>query len=386
MKIKKICLIGKFPPYVGGISRHNYCLAKELDKFHETLFIGYKNFYPGLLEFLIKKNKTDKNFDIKSDPGFFNKVKNLFSPYNPFSWFEVINEVGKFKPDIVILPWWFVYLAPSYLFLIASLNKNNIKTVILCHNVFEQADINYLKVFNGLINSLANFLIQQVFKKTDLFIVASEAEKKEILSFHKNPRIKKQLHPVYKFRDDYKPLKQRRENFNLLFFGFVKPYKGLDILLEAMACLENEPVFLRAAGEFSGDKDLYLEIIEKNGLSKKVEITDKYVSNNEIGGYFKESDVVILPYRSGTSSGIIATAYGYQKPVLVTNVGGLPDAVENEKTGKIAEPENPESLSQGIKWFMENKDINFAGNIKNFTEKNMTWQSMAKNIIEIKEL
>lgn len=378
---KRICLIGTFPPYIGGIPQHNYCLAKELLKSHKTLFIGYKNFYP---EFLFKKNKIDKNFEINSDAEFFNRIQNLFSPYDPFTWIKTLKEIKKFNPDIIILPWWFIYLAPAYLFLMKNFNRNGFKTVILCHNVFEQADINYLKSLTKFIVPFKNSLIKQVFKQAKFFIVPSNTEKQEILSFHKTARIKKQLHPVYKFGNNNVSLNKQNQ-LKLLFFGFVKPYKGLDLLLNALTYLKDAPIFLTVAGKFFDNKAFYQEIIEKNNLANKVKLIDKYVANNEIGKYFSETDVVVLPYRSGTSSGITATAYGYKKPVLITDIGGLPDATENGQTGKIVEPENPKALAEGIIWFLENKNINFESNIEKFIENNMSWASMAKNIIKFTE-
>jgi len=377
MSGKRICIIGKFPPYYGGIATHNYYLAKAVLKKHELLAIGYKRFYP---QYIDKKNKTANNYNLATDEPFFDKIINVFKPYKFSSWKKSVKLILKFKPDIVIFPWWYIYLSFSYIFLLKRLSKNKIKSVILCHNVFLDPKSKKEKLINYLFFS--KHLTKQVFLKTSFFIVPSKGDEQKILSFHPSPSIIKSLHPVYTFRTE-KPFIQNNDQniFRLLFFGYIKYSKGVDVLLSSISILKEYNIHLTIVGEVSdsGILQQYTNTIKKYGLSRMVQIINNYIPENKIENYFLPADVVVLPYREGTSSGVIATAYGFGKPVIITNVGGLPDAVENKKTGLIVEPD-PNSLAEGIIWFINNRNINFRNNIDIFIKKNMSWDSLVDKI------
>ena len=158
----------------------------------------------------------------------------------------------------------------------------------------------------------------------------------------------------------------------------MRPYKGLDTLLKALALLKDLNVTLTIAGEFWWDKDQYLDLIAGLGISERVEIVDEYVPQSDLGGYFSWADLVVLPYKKTKTSGIIATAYAFNKPVLATDVGGFHEVVKDGETGKIVPPDDPEAFAQGIRWFMNNRGVDFEGNIAELAAKEMSWASLAK--------
>lgn len=363
----RICLIAPVPPFRGGIAKYCYSLAKELEKRHELLLLSYKRQYPELL--FGKKSQIDPDVDRALIINEFNRLSFDIDSANPVSWFETSQKIASFSPDIVILPWWVAYWTPMYLYLIHSLKRKGIKAVFLCINVFEHEN-----------NSFKKFLTKLVLKRIDSIIVHSEQERSEILEFNSRATVKKHLLPLFEY--DAKPTVRRDKNLNLLFFGFVRPYKGLDTLLKAIAILRNRDISLKIAGEFWNDKDDYVRLIRDLDIAGKVEIVDGYLSDQDMSLCFSWTDLVILPYRKTITSGVIATAYGFKKPVLATNVGGFYEVIKDGCTGKIVPPDDPKSLADGILWFLTNKQIDFAENIAEFTSENMSWSSLVDMIEE----
>ena len=260
-----------------------------------------------------------------------------------------------------------------YMVMIGSFKLLKIKTLLLCHNVFEHEE-NYLK----------RAISKLVLKIPDYYLVHTESEKRKLLPIIRGKKNIQHLHPLYHFSAS--PLKQcstkeTKSELNLLFFGFVRDYKGLDILLEALKLLSSNKINLKIVGEFWTTKSDYQAYIDAESISG-ITIVDRYISDKEIAFYFNEADVVVLPYRSATGSGVIATSYGYGKPVLVTNVGGLPEAVDNKRTGFIVEP-TASGLAQGILWFSANGEIDFSTNIAAYTNDFMSWKSLSSKILEL---
>jgi glycosyltransferase involved in cell wall biosynthesis len=357
----KVCLIAPLPPFRGGIAKYCHCLAKEIESRHELLLLSYCRQYPELL--YGKKSQLDPAIDPQRIQDEFQNLSYDIDSANPLSWRETTRRIASFRPDLVILPWWVAYWAPFYLYLLRSLRKKGIKVVILCINVFEHEQ-----------SPLRNFLTKLVLRCGDSLIVHSEKELHQILAF--NPRATVKRHPLPLFDYGMKPAVARNGQLKLLFFGFVRPYKGLDTLLRAIGLLKGRDITLRVAGEFWHDKAEYLRLIGELGIGAKVECLDRYIPEEEMGRYFSEADLVVLPYRKSVTSGIIATAYGFGKPVLATQVGGFHEVVQDGLTGKLVPPEDPQSLANGILWFAENRGIDFGGNISRFTSRTMSWNSL----------
>jgi glycosyltransferase involved in cell wall biosynthesis len=362
----KICLIAPVPPFRGGIAKYCYSLAQELEKRHDLLLLSYERQYPALL--FGSKSQVDPNVDrVRIKKGFRHLSYDIDSA-NPFSWRRTAQKIADFNPDTVIFPWWVTYWAPFYTYLLSSLNKKGINVLFLCINVFDHED-------NALKKSATKFILRRV----DSIIVHSEQEKRALLELNPKAVVKKHLLPLFEYEAT---ATERHDNstLHLLFFGFVRPYKGLDILLDAIGILKDHDISLKIAGEFWHDKDDYLALIDGLDISDKVEIIDRYVSDDEMSQYFSLSDLVVLPYKKSITSGIIATAYGFKKPVLATNVGGFSEVIQDGCTGRIVAPDDPQALADGIVWFLKNKQINFAENISAFAAQKMSWSSLADMI------
>jgi glycosyltransferase involved in cell wall biosynthesis len=363
----RVCLVAPVPPFRGGIAKYCYSLAKELEKRHELLLLSYAKQYPAIL--YGNKSQIDTDINKEAIRAEFKNLSFDIDSANIGSWLETSRKIAAFRPDTVIIPWWVVYWAPMYLYLLHSLKKKGIRVVFLCINVFEHED-----------NALKKFLTKLVLSRIDRIVVHSEQEKSEILEFNPKAIVKKHLLPLFNYPDT--PSDGDGGKLNLLFFGFVRPYKGLDTLLHAIALLKDRPISLKIAGEFWNDKSEYLKLISELGISDKVEIVDGYISEQEMSRFFSQADLVVLPYKKSKTSGIIATAYGFGKPVLATDVGGFHEIISDGYTGKLVASNDPKAFAEGICWFLSNREINFAENISLFTQQSMSWNSLVDTIGE----
>lgn len=367
---KKIVLIGPVYPYKGGISHYTGQMYRELSKNNEVIMLSYKMQYP---KFLFHKEQKDyANDSFKVD-----EAQYVLHTANPFNIMRTANYIKSRKPDMVILQWWHPYFAPCCRLLELCMGKQNL--VFVCHNVFPHERFPFDK-----------FLTRMALKKGNHFVVHAREEAEELKKIKSNPSSIVTPHPTYNmFCLENLSREQARERLGigrdekiLLFFGFVREYKGLKHLLRAMPAITERlhNVRLFVVGDFDGDRERYEELIRQNGIEKQVTMKDGYTPDREVEPYFAAADLVVLPYESATQSGIVQIAFGFNRPVVVTNVGGLPDVVEEGKTGFVAEPCNPQALAEGvIRFFEEEKEEEFRENIKKEAYR-FSWERMGEAV------
>ena len=372
---KKIVLIGPVYPYKGGISHYTGQMYRELSKKNEVVMLSYKMQYP---KFLFHKEQKD----YENDSFKVEETKYMLHTANPFNIVKTAGFIRKCKPDMVLIQWWHPYFAPCYKLLEMCLGRQNI--VFVCHNVFPHERF-----------PMDKFLTKWVLKNGSHFIVHAREEAEELKKIKKNPDYVVTPHPTYNmFRFENLTKEQARERLGipasqkiLLFFGFVREYKGLKHLLRALPQMTEklDDVQLWVVGDFDGDKEKYEALIEENGIEKQVKMIDGYTPDKEVEKYFAASNLVVLPYESATQSGIVQIAFGFTKPVVVTRVGGLPDVVEDGKTGYVVEPCNPQALAEGvIRFFEEGKEEQFQENIRQEAER-FSWERMGETVQQFPE-
>jgi glycosyltransferase involved in cell wall biosynthesis len=367
----RICLLAPMPPYRGGIAKYCYSLAQELEKRHDLLLLSYKRQYPELL--YGRKSQTDPTVSREEIAAEFKQLSYDIDSASIFSWREASETIAAFGPDLVVLPWWVAYWAPMYAYLLSSLKKKGIKVVVICINVFEHED-----------NPLKKLLTKFILSRVDSLIVHSEQERHLLLEINPKAMVTKHLLPLFAYAPA--PACRPDKRLHLLFFGFVRSYKGLDLLLNAVGILKEHDILLKIAGEFWSNKEDYIKLINELGISGNVEIVDRYVADDEMSQCFSWADLVVLPYRKSITSGVIATAYGYNKPVLATNVGGFYEVIQDGSTGKIVASGDAQSIADGILWFLANRQIDFTENISRFASQNMSWTSLVDAIEGCKRL
>jgi glycosyltransferase involved in cell wall biosynthesis len=370
----RIALIGPSYPFRGGISHHTTLLYRYLKRDHEVMFFSFARQYPKYL--FPGKTDIDPSDVHIQEP----EVERIFDSINPISWLKIAWKIIRSERELLVLPWWVWFWTPQF-WVISFLVKifGNAKILFICHNVVEH-ESNFFK----------NLLTRIVLRNGDCFIVHSEEEKNNILRMFPGAKVRKVLHPTYdvfhsRNIDDNHIRKSLGIDGNIiLFFGFIRPYKGLKYLISALPeVLQKEDVTLLVAGEFLEDKEVYLRLIESLRLDNRVIIVDEYIANEEVPGYFTAADLVVQPYVSATGSGVIQIAFAFNKPVVATRVGSLPEVLENGNTGYIVPPESANDLAKAIiRFFEEKKSKEFSMNIERVKNK-FSWHNMVNNIEEL---
>jgi glycosyltransferase involved in cell wall biosynthesis len=339
----KVAILGPAPPYRGGISLFALMLARAWrDSGHEVAFFNFKNQYPQLL--FPGKNQFDNSLDASEFPNY-----RILTPWLPHSWLQTAKAINDFNADLVVVSWFLPFFAPAYGAILRCLPK--IRKVVLAHNVSAHEKW-----------ALADILMQFVFVKADNIVVLSNATLNELKN--KMPlNISKAgilgFHPIY---NCYSTSNNSRadKTYNLLFFGLIKPYKGLDVLIDAMPMVLSEfpDTKLVIAGEVYGDSNIYQKQIDELGLRSVVETNFRYISDPEISEFFSQTDLCVLPYKSASQSGVIATSYSFGVPVLASDIGGLGEYVIPGETGSLVKPKDPVKLAEGIlSHFKQNTDM-----------------------------
>ncbi len=365
----KICLIGPTYPFRGGISHYTTLLFRYLKKQHQTTFIAFKRQYPQWLF----PGATDR--DPSQKPIFDDGVVYLLDSLNPWSWIKVARKVRLVNPQLVIFPWWTAFwTAPFFSIILLIKRWTEAKILFICHNVKEHE--------TNLLNRICTKLL---LRQGDLHLVHSREEFLNLTRMVPESRAIQGFHPTYAhLQEKQYSKKEARQKLKmngkvLLFFGFVRPYKGLIHLLTAMPMILEKlgpNLFLMVVGECWEDEQGYREKIRKLGIEKHILRVNQYIPNEDIGLYFSAADLVVIPYTSATGSGILQVAFGCGKPVVATRVGGLADDVVDGKTGYLVSPCNSEELAVAIvKFFTKNKSDQFAANIKK-TKDRFSWERM----------
>lgn len=372
----KICVIGPTYPFRGGISHYTTLLYRFLKKRrHETTFISFKRQYPQWLF----PGATDS--DPSSKPIYEDGVLYTLDSLNPVSWVKTARTIRTITPQIVIIPWWSTFWTVPFLTIITLIKKwTNAKILFICHNVKEHET-----------NRLNHFFSGAVLRKGDLHLIHSREEYLELIKMKPDATVIHGFHPTYEdLRVNEISREQARKKLQLsgkvlLFFGFLRPYKGLEYLLEAMPLIIKQlgdELTLLVVGEGWKGEEEYKKKIKVLGIGSHIKRINRYIRNEEIGLFFSASDLVVTPYISATGSGILQIAFGHGIPVVASHVGGLADDVNDGKTGYLVPPADHIHLADAIvKYFVENKAPEFTQNIKN-TKDRFSWHRMVELIEE----
>lgn len=370
----KIAMIGPVHPYKGGIAHYTDLLCRALrEDGNEVQLYSFKFQYPKLL---YKKPQKD----MKSSGFGTNDADFCIHTLNPFNWIKVAGRIKKQKPELIILQWWHPYFAPCFWSICKLLRRE--KILFVCHNVFPHERF-----------PLDRLLIKWTLGCGRYFITQSKMDARDLLSVKHDAVYRVTPHPTYgMFCKQGMSMSKAREQLQidqgqrvLLFFGFVRKYKGLQYLLEAMKLLKERDfkVQLWVVGDFGEDKDEYVEQIRRFEIEDQVQMVEGYVPDDEVEKYFAASDLVVLPYLSATQSGIVQIAFGFEKPVLVTEVGGLPDVVTNGKTGYVVEPRSAEMIAEAIMdYYINNRREAFVSQIEKEKDR-FSWKTFVDTMMEM---
>lgn len=333
-----ITIVGTAYPLRGGIAHYNALLAEALGKRHTVDTITFKRQYPSFLFPGKTQQETGETSPVPPAPELVDSI-------NPFNWLAVGRLIRDRRPDLVIFKYWLPFFGPCFGTIARMVRKNkHTRVLFICDNVLPHERRPGDRVFT-----------RYAFNAGDYFIVQSAAVERDLRIVHPEAVYRFAPHPVYTIfgqamdKHEARRLLGLAEERIVLFFGYVRRYKGLQVLLSALQEVRKTlPVRLLVVGEFYVDQAEYQKQIEDLGLQSAVTVVGDYVPNDRVAAYFSAADVVILPYLSATQSGITQIAYNFDKPVIASDVGGLAEVVRDGVTGTIVPPNQPGILAEAI--------------------------------------
>jgi glycosyltransferase involved in cell wall biosynthesis len=372
----KIIIVGAAFPFRGGIAHHTSLLYRELSKKHQVEIVTFTRQYPSLLF----PGTTQREADgaLVSVPS-----TQMIDSINPVSWIRAGRWIREQSPDLVIFPYSMPFFAPCF-GTIAALARRNKKTrvLFLCHNIIPH---------ERHIGDIA--LTKYAFSRGDYFVVQSKEVQRDLLTLFPDARHALSPHPIYDMFGTALPKNEARRKLNittknvLLFFGYIRKYKGVHVLLDAMRSVVQKlpDATLLIVGEFYGDEDAYRKQISDSAIGSVVKIVSHYIPQDEVALYFSAADVVVLPYLSATQSGIVQIAYNFNKPIIASRVGGLGEIVAEGKTGLVVDPNDAGALADAIIDFYEQqRESEFVKNV--VAEKGkFSWENMCRTIEQLVE-
>ncbi len=363
---KKIIIIGPAYPYRGGNALFVTQTFEKLKDDFDVKIFNYKLLYPSLLF------PGTTQFDKSEKQVFKVPSERLVNSISPLNWYKVSKRIIQEKADLIIFDWWhpfFGFCHGAISSLIKKEYPNNI--LFITENVVSHEA-----------NRVDKILTKIGLRNASMFLALSKNVEEELKRFTKGREIFRSELPIYDCykNDDISEISKLKSQLGInkddqviLFFGYVRKYKGLDILLKAFPkILQKFPnTFLLIVGEFYDNPDIYFKLIEELNITERVKVINQFVPNEEVAKYYLSSDVIVLPYRSATQSGILNVAYGFNKPVIVTNVGGLAEFVIEGKTGFVIKPDSEDEIVKGYEKYLSKKDeVNFIENIIGYNRKN----------------
>jgi glycosyltransferase involved in cell wall biosynthesis len=371
----RIVILGTAHPLRGGLASYNERLALQLkQENHDVVIFTFSLQYPAFLF----PGKTQFS-DSPAPPGL--DIRICVNSINPFNWYAVAKAIRKYNPDILITKYWLPFMAPC-LGSICRLVKKNKHTKIIC-------------ILDNLIpheKRIGDYALTRYFmKQVDACIAQSASVLQDINQF--SPTIPRKLnpHPIF---DNYGEKVSREDALQylkldtnihyLLFFGFIRDYKGLDILLRSMALIKKELPHVRLiiAGEFYANSEYYLSLIKNLELENQVVLKTNYISDEEVRYYFCAADMVVQPYKHATQSGVTQICYHFEKPMLVTRVGGLPEIVPDGIVGYVTDVDEKAVAAAILDFYQQHREAEFSKNIKSEKLK-YSWSQMVQSIFEM---
>lgn len=372
---RKIIIIGSaYPLRGGGISTFNERLAGAYqeegnDVTIYTFSLQYPSlFFPGTTQY--SKEDPPENLDIKV----------RINSVNPISWWKTGREIRKLRPDLVVVRFWIPFMAPCLGTICRIIRRSGIKVVAIVDNIIPHEK----KFFD---RKLAKYFVRSV----DYFISMSQSVMDDLHGFDAVKPKKLTVHPLYdnfgkaiSRTEALSRLKLPQEYRYILFFGFIREYKGLDLLLKAFADerFRTLPVRLLVVGEFYTDSAPYLRLLKEGNIEDRVIMHNEFVPNTEVVNYFCAASLVVQPYKDATQSGITQIAYHFDKPMITTNVGGLSETIAHGKVGYVVAPDSGQIADAMYTYLADEQEASFTANVKE-EKKRFSWGTMIRAIDDV---
>jgi glycosyltransferase involved in cell wall biosynthesis len=368
----RIVLVGPASPWRGGIAHFNDLLARELSRSHETFVLSFTRQYPTLLfPGKSQKHPAEASLDVGAE--------SLIDSIGPWSWYRAARRIRELDPELLVFRYWMPFFAPCFgSILRGAVRHGKPESVVIADNVVPHER-----------RPLDRLFTRWFLSRADRFVVMTKAVRQDLLDIRPDARVDLVPHPLYGQFGDAIDRQEARQQLEvpgdaelMLFFGFVRAYKGLDTLLQAMPAIRaaRPRAMLLVVGEFYSQETRTRALTHELGLDDCVRFVSDYVPNDEVAPYFSATDVVVLPYHHATQSGIIPVAYHMGRPVVTTRVGGLPEVIEEGKTGILVPPEQVDALAEAlIRFFAESLGPSMQEHVAR-ARKRYTWERFAQAV------
>lgn len=372
---KKIIILGTAHPFRGGLASYNERLALQFqEEGHDVEIYTFTTQYPNFLF----PGKTQ--YSEEPAPNSI-KISRKVSSVNPLNWLKIGKEIKRIKPDILIFKYWLPFMGPCFGTIARKVKKNNFtKIITILDNVIPHesriGDKQFTKYF---------------LKPIDAFISMSKSVEKDLATFNTSKPRDFNPHPLFDnfgaplTKSDAKKALNLDEKYNyILFFGIIRDYKGLDLLLDAFSTLDykSDNLKLLVAGEYYSNEEQYQAQIKSLGVEDDVVVVNQFIKDSEVGRYFCAADLIAQPYKNATQSGVTQIAYHFGTPILVTNVGGLPEMVPHQKVGYVVE-KKPKAIADALNDFYSNqREVEFRNNLKE-EKKKYFWDKLTAKVLEL---
>jgi glycosyltransferase involved in cell wall biosynthesis len=366
-----LALVGVTHPFRGGISHYSTLLCRALRERHAVRFYSLSRQYPRLL--FPGRSQIDESavaLRVEHEP--------TIDSCNPWTWLRTARRIVRQRPDLLVISWWHPFFAPAFGTIAHVARRAGIPSCFLCHNAVphERSPVDRL-------------LLRYAFSAAAVFIVHSRQDRDDLVALRPRARVLHHPHPSYAVfaGEDTLPEAEAKRRLGLggkrvlLFFGFVREYKGLDVLLAALEQLDPaEGHHLLVVGEFYDDRERYRAALERLAARGQLTLVDRYVPNEEIPLYFSAADLVMVPYLTATQSGVIQIAYGFGKPVVATAVGGIPEVVAEGRTGFLVPPGDGAAIADAVRrYFAEGDPDRFRREIA-VEHRRYSWEAMVDTV------
>lgn len=327
--MKRVVVVGPVSPFKGGIAQYTESLAAALGKRTDVgvNIVSFKRQYPRFLY----PGESDRTPDARQ----LHNAEYIIDSNNPLTWIKAVGYINSLQPSLVLINWWTLFWQPGFALIAWRLRSKGTKVVFVCHNIYDH-DASKFKQWLGKV----------MLRSADGYVVHDKEQQEILESFAPKNSILQRIHPVYDHFPAVEPkdIQLNDDRIQLLFAGLIRPYKGLDVLIDAYKQLDHKKFALTVVGECWDDKDTLLRNLNRAGIGHDL----RFVSDYELGVYMSSADAVILPYRTATGSGVVNVAYHYGVPVIASSVGGLVEAVVDSKTGWLVEPGDTRELATCI--------------------------------------
>ena len=374
MRKNNVIIIGPAYPLRGGLATFNQRLSKEFtDEGYDCAIYSFSLQYPSILF----PGKTQYSNEAAPEGlKIFPKINSI----NPINWVIIGEELKKMKPELIVVRYWLPFMGPALGTILRRVKRNKYtKIIAITDNILPHENRPGDKLFT-----------KYFLRCCDGFVTMSEKVMSDLRKFEKGKPAIQVMHPLYDNFGDIVPKAEARKHLNIplegkiiLFFGFIRKYKGLDILIEAMGDerIKTAGIKLMIAGEFYEDEKSYKELIETLNLGYLLILRTNFISDSEVKYYLSAADAVVQPYRNATQSGVTPLAYHFEKPMIVSNVGGLPTLVPHNKVGLVAEPD-PKSFADAILDFYELGENYFIPHLR-IEKQKYSWVNLVKTITDL---